>query len=126
MKNYIDEIDEEFIENFLCENVLSRYIKIYNIAKFDDYWKVVLINGHGDKTEMFLSNFNLKYKKFSISKFETEWQIAMCKKFGYEYYENLKDELISNHIKKVQTRTNNLKETISKIKQTSCLEENIK
>lgn len=131
MRNYIDELDESFVKDVVqafC-NDKDKYSVIkdgkakkdYKITKENNCWKVIISvnNGFNTKYKMILANFHTTYQDLTSNTLNRVWRIALCNKFGAEYYQDLKDELTMRHEQKMQRETSKLKETLNTIKQMS-------
>lgn len=96
MRNYVDEIDESFVNDvvmpFLTKNWFAKYV---TIKKHGPYWKVMYTTK--DKYHVFfLDNFLADFgtRHMWCSALDRRWRVALYKKFGTEYYLDLNKYLL--------------------------------
>lgn len=94
MRNYIDEIDINFVIQFIQNNILNDKINIFSLKKQNNAWNIQVVNAQGVRFEFCLNNFGVV--KATINKpqnIQRQWRTALCKKFGADYLFDLRSSL---------------------------------
>ena len=94
MRNYIDEIDEYFIKEFLTgyfTAFASGWKTSVVIGKKENMWTAVCIMGTNSiyKLTFNFTSFSAEIKETYAPNLKAIWAMAMYKKFGNEYVKDL-------------------------------------
>lgn len=118
VNKYINLITDDFVLTFLKNNVNQfGYYKDFFVDRNEDGIICTLKTGHDDKFTVLFTDFYIHSAKTSIKAQQKNWQIALTKKFGYEYLSDLREELSEvirkeyiHRISDMQTQIKNIEE----------------
>ena len=118
MNKYINLINDEFILDFLNKEINKQnFFRNFCIDRQQQGLVVTFEDAMDDKISATFTDYYVMCLKTRIKALQKNWQIALTKKFGYEYLTDLREELSENIRKKHIKEVSEMQNYLSKIKE---------
>lgn len=118
MNKYINLINDQFVLDFLNKEINKQnFFRNFCIDRQQKGLVVTFEDAMDDKITATFTDYYVMSLKTRIKALQKNWQIALTKKFGYEYLTDLREELSENIRKKHIKEVSEMQNYLSKIKE---------
>ena len=118
MNRYINLITDQFVLDFLNKEINKQnFFRNFCIDRQQKGLVVTFEDAMDDKITATFTDYYVMCLKTRIKALQKNWQIALTKKFGYDYLADLREELSENIRKKYVQEVSEMQRQIEQIKE---------